>query len=95
MSTLFILYFCLLLVVPPTITKLPQDTTVKENDPLQLTCEARGQPTPNITWTKDGRQLFVGTFKIDKIKREDAGAYVCKADNNVKPAKTASAQVTL
>ena len=78
--------------MPPTITKAPQDTTVNEGDPLQLTCKASGQPIPTITWTKDGQQLGK-TLNIQKSKRTDAGKYVCKADNKVKEAKTASAQV--
>ena len=80
------------LPVPPTITEAPQDTTVNEGDRLQLTCKASGQPTPTITWTKDGKELGK-TLNIQKSNRNDAGKYVCKADNNVKDAKTASAQV--
>ena len=80
--------------MPPTITEAPQDTTVNEGDPLQLTCNASGQPTPTITWTKDGKQLGK-TLNIQKSNKNDAGKYVCKADNSVKDAKTASAQVTV
>ena len=80
--------------MPPTITEAPQDTTVNEGDPLQLTCKASGQPTPTITWIKDGKELGK-TLNIQKSKRTDAGKFVCKADNNVKEAKTASAQVTV
>ena len=80
--------------MPPTITEAPQDTTVNEGDPLQLTCKASGQPTPTITWTKDGKELGK-TLNIQKSNRNDAGKYVCKADNSVKDAKTASAQVTV
>ena len=78
--------------MPPTITKAPQNKTINEGDPLQLTCKASGQPTPTITWTKDGQQLGK-TLNIQKSNRTDAGKYVCKADNKVREAKTASAQV--
>ena len=82
------------LLVPPTITQAPQDTTVNESYPLKLTCKASGQPTPSITWIKDGQQLGK-TVNILKSKRTDTGKYVCKADNSVKEAKTASAHVTV
>ena len=82
------------LPVPPTITEAPQDTTVNEGDPLQLTCKASGKPTPTITWTKDDNPLGKPP-NIQKSDRTDAGKYVCRADNNVKEAKTASAQVTV
>ena len=80
--------------MPPTITEAPQDTTVNEGDPLQLTCKASGHPTPTITWTKDDNPLGKPP-NIQKSDRTDAGKYMCRADNKVKEAKTASAQVTV
>ena len=78
------------------ITAFPQNTIINEGDPLQLTCEASGQPTPTITWTKNGKQLAArGTLNIPASKRADAGIYVCSANNNVKVTKTATAQVTV
>ena len=78
------------------ITAFPQNTIIKEGDPLHLTCEARGRPTPTITWTKDGKLLAVSrTLNIPVSKRADAGIYVCSASNNVKVSKTATAQVTV
>ena len=88
------MFFLYWLPVPPTITEAPKDTTVNEGDPLQLTCKASGQPTPTITWTKDDNPLGKPP-NIQKSDRTDAGKYVCRADNKVKEAKTASAQVTV
>ena len=79
--------------MPPTITEAPQSKTINEGDRLQLTCKASGQPTPTITWTKDGNQLGK-TVDIQNSKRTDAGTYVCKAENKVTQV-TASAQVTV
>ena len=79
--------------MPPTITEAPQTKTINEGDRLQLTCKASGQPTPTITWTKDGHQLGK-TVDIQNSKRTDAGTYVCKAENKVTQV-TASAQVTV
>ena len=82
--------------MPPIITAFPQNAIIKEGDLLQLTCEASGRPTPNITWTKDGKQLAArGTLNIPASNRADAGIYVCSASNNVKVTKTATAQVTV
>ena len=80
--------------MPPTIIIAPQNKTINEGDRLQLTCNASGRPTPTITWTKDGNQLSK-TVDIQKCKRSDGGKYVCRADNGVKEAKRASAQVTV
>ena len=51
-----------------------------------LTCNASGDPTPNITWTKEG--LTASKFKVlghklslVNVKIEDVGSYKCTADN--------------
>ena len=51
-----------------------------------LTCKASGDPTPNITWTKEG--LTAAQFNVSgrklflvNVKREDVGSYKCTADN--------------
>ena len=79
--------------MPPTIIEAPQNKTMNEGNRLQLTCKASGQPTPTITWTKDGHQLGK-TVDIQNSKRTDAGTYVCEAENKVTQV-TASAQVTV
>ena len=51
-----------------------------------LTCNASGDPTPKITWTKEGKtaaQFNVSghnLYLVD-IKVEDVGSYKCTADN--------------
>ena len=51
-----------------------------------LTCNASGEPLPNITWAKDG--IPVDKFNVIgyqlhlmNVKREDVGSYRCTASN--------------
>lgn len=44
---------------PPHIksSALPEEVSVVVNNVLELQCEATGNPTPTLTWLKDGRPL--------------------------------------
>lgn len=87
--------------VPPTITVLPvrqSIATVGEN--LTLICNASGDPTPNITWTKEGKtapQFNVSGHKLHlvDVKREDFGSYKCTADNGYGTPATSLAVVNV
>lgn len=40
--------------------RTPGELRVRENEALKLTCEARGNPAPRITWKReDGRDLHL------------------------------------
>ncbi|XP_061163812.1 lachesin-like [Saccostrea echinata] len=60
---------------------------------LQMNCEARGVPSPNITWTReDGRTLSTGRLEaqgaqltLTAIQKSDRGYYICEANNGIKP----------
>ena len=76
-------------LVPANITRISGDTTVLEGDNLQLTCEALGQPEPNITWTiekpgNQGNTVVVQEGKvlnITNINRNASGTFTCTAYN--------------
>ena len=78
-----------MLLVPTNITGISGEPTVLEGNNLQLSCEASGQPEPNITWTKQkpGNQentVVVQEGKvltITNINRIDAGQFTCTAYN--------------
>ena len=69
--------------LPPIIKDgLGPTKTVKEGDSVEMSCEASGYPTPQITWTrKDGRLLPNGRaalanspkMAVRKVRREDRG----------------------
>ena len=54
---------------------------------MTLTCEATGDPLPNITWTREGattNQLHNVTglyLHLVRILLKDAGSYRCTAEN--------------
>ncbi|KAM6928306.1 neurofascin homolog (chicken) a [Xenentodon cancila] len=65
---------------------------VLRDDQLLLECIAAGLPTPTIKWFKKGGELplqkvkfenFNKTLKIVSVSEEDAGEYVCMANNHL------------
>ena len=81
-----ILSFCYV-SVPPRLTVIPERQSRRFlGTNYTLTCNASGDPTPKITWTKEGltaAQFNVSGHKLDlvDIKVEDVGSYNCTADN--------------
>ncbi|XP_044180162.1 protein sax-3-like isoform X1 [Acropora millepora] len=73
--------------VPPKITRKPLNTRSEIGANVTLTCEAAGDPLPNITWTREGattNQLHNVTgpdFHLVTILLKDAGSYRCTAEN--------------
>ena len=73
--------------MPPEITEPPQPKpllTLGKNH--ALTCNASGEPLPNITWAKDGIPVdkfnVIGYhFHLMNVKREDVGSNRCTASN--------------
>ena len=54
---------------------------------MKIACSATGQPQPIITWSKAIGDLPVGALvsskalKINNVKKQDGGTYVCRAKN--------------
>ncbi|KAI3368574.1 hypothetical protein L3Q82_025583, partial [Scortum barcoo] len=86
--------FDLDILVPPSIVDegTVLDTKVKEKHNITLTCEASGNPVPEIKWLKDGQFLVPdrrhqilshGRFlQISGAQVADTGRYSCLASNS-------------
>ena len=75
--------------MPPEITEAPKRENQLNLNSVKnytLTCNASGDPHPDITWTKAG--IPAGKFNASgyalylvDVTREDAGSYICTASN--------------
>lgn len=84
--------------VPPSIIPkyTTQTLTVEQGYAANLTCQASGIPTPNVTWVRPNGMtlpspnagkfsLRSGMLLINSANETDRGVYRCIADNNVRP----------
>lgn len=79
--------------VSPSITIKPTDKTITEGDMAAFRCTASGNPIPEIKWIKDGKTLAEGDTLSLKTNRTQSGKYWCSAQNGVKSAVNASANL--
>ncbi|XP_030135337.4 hemicentin-1 [Taeniopygia guttata] len=87
---------------PPVIQAQPGTLDVIVNNPVVLPCEAVGTPQPVIMWQKEGINIITtgnsymvqpsGSLQIARASVEDAGTYMCVAQN---PAGTALGKIKL
>ena len=79
----------LISTAPPRITTEPKrETEVGVGQNLTLTCNASGDPLPEVTWSKEGQTLRVfnvtgPVLHLVNVTREDFGSYKCTAKNKV------------
>ncbi len=74
-------------IVPPSFTATPEDIIVTENEPFAFTstCNAIGEPKPDITWlSADGTEIPVENQvpQFGLLTRTDTGVFVCMAENS-------------
>uniref|UniRef100_A0A8C4PW56 Ig-like domain-containing protein n=1 Tax=Eptatretus burgeri TaxID=7764 RepID=A0A8C4PW56_EPTBU len=76
---------------PPRISSLVHgQQRVYLGHNIRLPCPVTGDPPPLTMWTKDGRNINSGwlrfrmlpkSLRIERVERDDAGVYMCKAAN--------------
>ena len=85
--------FCNILTVAPSITTRPTDQTILESSNATFHCSATGNPTPKITWVKDGKSVAIGERLSFEANRNNSGKYWCSVDNGLSAAVNASANL--
>ncbi|XP_071549820.1 uncharacterized protein [Panulirus ornatus] len=98
------LYFQISVLVPPRISRPPEDVVVAEGEDVVLECEAMGDPQPSLTWRREDAafplnhsQVEAGgrRMQLPSVTRNDGGAFLCVASNGVPPAVSTRVQVSV
>ncbi|KZS09310.1 Tyrosine-protein phosphatase Lar [Daphnia magna] len=96
-------------VYPPEIVERPKDVAVRSGGIAAFYCRARGEPTPQLSWRKNGRKVSpqsprylvipqpsMSVLRIDSAKAgKDDAKYECVAENGVGDAVVASATLSI
>lgn len=73
------------LAVSPTIAAISPNQTINETDDVTLSCQAKGIPSPTITWLKadDEKKNLSSSSELSlkNINRDQDGLYLCIANN--------------
>ncbi|XP_054272557.1 hemicentin-1-like [Macrosteles quadrilineatus] len=69
--------------VKPVIVRWEGEASVLEGEVVNVVCEAEGDPVPSFKWLSNGETHTVGSTLKFMVKRENAGIYVCVAENKV------------
>ncbi|XP_072283397.1 cell adhesion molecule-related/down-regulated by oncogenes isoform X2 [Pyxicephalus adspersus] len=83
--------YMVIVLEAPSISRAPEDQTAPAGSYVTFTCEAQGNPAPNITWLHNTVSIYPSsrlrprgnTLQISNVAEEDAGMYQCMADNGV------------
>ena len=79
--------------VAPSLITTPADQTVLEPATATFHCNATGNPTPKITWIKDGKTMGQEETLIIEANRNHSGKYWCSAENGLNSTVNASANL--
>ncbi|XP_073497144.1 vascular endothelial growth factor receptor kdr-like [Phyllobates terribilis] len=87
----------------PWVVQHLANTIVNSSSTLFLECKVNGNPSPTITWLKNGyvikrasgiTLLYNNSLMIERVKKDDEGLYECHADNEMGHTNT-SAYITI
>lgn len=82
--------FTVEVIYPPSFTKEPMSRNVTVNEPLEIECEAQGNPTPTLQWffngipletNTPGRELRKHKIVFKAVQKSHKGNYACYATN--------------
>lgn len=95
------------LMCPPSfLTGLKPDLSIRDGTRLELKVAVKGDPDPQVTWTKDGKPIVsseimevkykngTASVTINEVFPEDGGKYTCRA-HNTKGSVETSCRVTV
>ena len=95
---------------PPVITEHPQGLSVARGAPASLMCSAVGNPTPTISWYRNGERVLTGAGDhtvilpggslfflrtVQNHRSQDSGEYTCRAENMHGVVYSNSAELTV
>ena len=93
------------LLTVPLFVRHPSDTIVRAGETARFECAAKGEPHPQISWSKKDETTFLAATErrmqlmpqdssifIVAVRAEDEGIYTCKAENEA-GVSTASAKL--
>ena len=71
------------------MSKIPKSISIREGNKLSLNISTSGNPAPKITWSLKSRnhgnqsqfKATAETFEIMKVRFEDQGKIMCRAEN--------------
>ena len=70
----------------PLVTVSPAQQSYVEGDTVDLTCDTDAEPAASVLWYRAGSGRIVSRqplLRLDGVTREQAGEYVCSANNSV------------
>ncbi|XP_045599337.1 roundabout homolog 1 [Procambarus clarkii] len=93
----------LTIMTPPWFEERPSNVTAPSGVVVELTCRARGSPTPTVTWRRLDGKMPQGRARIENQNEQlvleqvtpmDSGVYVCEVESEAGIAST-QAMVTV
>ena len=74
---------------------MPSDQTIIEKERTTFHCTATGNPTPKVTWLKDGKTVAKGETLSFEANRNQSGNYWCSVENGLGITVNASAHLNV
>ncbi|MCL4146466.1 UNVERIFIED_CONTAM: hypothetical protein GTU68_061653 [Idotea baltica] len=84
------------------VAKSPPEQRVNKGESATVECQAKGNPEPVITWSRESGHLPSGlkqeegySMTLENVDRHVEGVYTCTADNGVGEAVSASMKIVV